>query len=105
MTETTTPREAAETYDPVPDLARLLCAAQRQGHPLPGLGFVLSHLMQGLGLQPLAYSDEAEAAIRTALAGLDSNGSEDEPQMVHTHDADGAIIAVDARDNTPRGTR
>ena len=70
-------RQAAEDlaatlpYDPVPDLARLICAAQRQVarhcHPLPGLEFVLSHLMQGLGLPGLAYSDEAMAAIRKAL--------------------------------------
>ena len=67
-------REAAEAlaaslppYDPIPDLARLLCCAQRQGHPLPGLEFVLSHLMQGLSLPQLAYSDEAEVAIREAL--------------------------------------
>jgi hypothetical protein len=57
-------------YDPVPDLGRLLCAAQRQGHRLPGLEFVLSHLMQGLSLPPLAYSDEAESAIREALGAL-----------------------------------
>ena len=71
----TAPAETAEAYDPVPDLARLLCVAQRQGHPLPGLSFVLSHLMQGLGLPQLAYSDEAEAAIRTALEGLETRES------------------------------
>lgn len=64
---TTTDPKTAETYDPIPDLARLLAVAMRQGHPLPGLEFTLSHLMQGLGLPGLPYSDEAEAAIRKAL--------------------------------------
>jgi len=59
-----------EPYDPIPDLARLLCAAQRQGHPLPGLEFTLSHLVKGLDLPPLAFSDEAEVAIRDALAAV-----------------------------------
>jgi hypothetical protein len=58
------------TYDPIPDLARLLCVAQRQGHPLPGLEFVLSHLTKGLDLPLLAYSDEAEIAIRIALESV-----------------------------------
>ena len=49
----------AQPYDPIPDLGRLLCAAQRQGHPLPGLEFILSHLMRGLDLPTLARTDEA----------------------------------------------
>ncbi len=60
----------AQPYDPIPDLGRLLCAAQRQGHPLPGLEFILSHLMRGLDLPTLARTDEAEAAIRKALASV-----------------------------------
>ena len=68
-----TGQETAEPYDPIPDLARLLAVAMRQGHPLPGLEFTLSHLWQGLELPGLAYSDEAEAAIRKALAALDGS--------------------------------
>ena len=54
--------------------------------------------------------DVLEALRRAYQDGREDNaamlGSEGrlrtEPQMVYTHDADGAIIAVDARDNTPK---
>ena len=80
MSETTT----QAGYDPIPDLARLLCVAQRQGNALPGLSFTLSHLMQGLALPVFTYSDEAEAAIRMALAALPlaaNDSAPDSPQV------------------------
>jgi hypothetical protein len=60
--------ETAQTYDPIPDLGRLICCAQRQASPLPGLTYNLHRLCTELGVPGLAYSDEAEAAIRKALA-------------------------------------
>ena len=72
----------SKTYDPIPDLAHLLCAAQRQGElgeVTPGVAFAELKLRGALGLPELAYRDEAEAAIRRALslvAAQDSTGTE-----------------------------
>lgn len=63
MTETAT----GLTYDPIPDLAHLLCAAQRQPSPLGGLAVPLARLCDALGLPELAYADEADEALRGAV--------------------------------------
>lgn len=61
----------AQSYDPIPDLAQLLCAAQRQPSPLGGITVPLARLSAALSLPELAYSDEAEVAIREALGDLE----------------------------------
>ena len=86
----------SQPYDPIPDLGRLLCVAQRQGCPLPGLEFVLSRLMQGLALPQLAFSDEAEVAIREALAAHAAETAMP-AGMTTTHEG----RTIDARNNIP----
>ena len=67
------------SYDPVPDLAKLLCTAQRQPSPLGGLTVPLERLREALDLPWLPYPDEAEAALRKALAPGASGGEDPEP--------------------------
>ena len=96
-----------ETYDPIPDLAHLLCAVQRQPGALGGLTVPAERLREALGIPGLAYPDEAETAIRKALKAAPATLIVlDEmpltcPIPLNSLTATHQGIPVDARDNIP----
>ena len=73
-----------ETYDPIPDLAWLLGAAERQtlGYDAQGgIRTCTRRLVEGLRLPEMATAAEAYAAIRKALESVPvtpGSGSEEE---------------------------
>jgi hypothetical protein len=89
-----TPETAIVRNALIHDLAIMLAGSL---HPSAEIGpaprLAARRMQDVLGIEDGETVRRIEARLRSAL------GSEDEPRIVYTHDIEGAIIAVDARQN------